>query len=135
MKTIRILCIQNDDDYDTDVSWGDDLGVDRYHMHVESCLGALHTFGEVVKCVIFDYILGEPWWFMCIDELSELCTCWCLLFLVILVHLVNLIDDVYFGENNEVWFIWMWFDDLFGDNNFPCLYFWNDELYLLSWLG
>ena len=33
----------------------------RYHMHIKSCLGALHTFGEVVKCVIFDYMLGETW--------------------------------------------------------------------------
>ena len=42
-----------------------------------------------------------------------------------------LIDDVYFGDNNEVWFIWMWFDDLFGDDDFIA-YTWNDELYLLS---
>jgi len=33
---------------------------------IESCLGALHTFGEVVKCIIFDYVFGEPWLFMCI---------------------------------------------------------------------
>jgi len=31
---------------------------------------------------------------------------------------VILIDDVYFGDNNEVWFIWMWFDNLFGDDDF-----------------
>ena len=42
--------------------------------HIESCLGSLHTFGEVVKCVIFDYVLGEPWCFMCIGELGKLCT-------------------------------------------------------------
>jgi len=65
---------------------------------------------ELVEYVIGDYVLGEPWWFMCIGELGELCT-WCLLFLVILVHLVILIDDVYFGENNEAWIIYMWFDD------------------------
>ena len=29
-----------------------------------------------------------------------------------------LIDDVYFGDNNEVWFIWMWFDELFCDDDF-----------------
>jgi hypothetical protein len=99
-------------------------------MHIEPCLGALHTFGEVVKCAIFDYMLGDPWWFMCIGELGELCalvkfgehvkmcTLWCLLFLGILVHFVILIDDVYFDENNEVWVICMWFDDFFGDDDF-----------------
>jgi hypothetical protein len=87
-------------------------------MHIESCLGALHTFGEVSKYVIFDYVLGEPWWFMCIGELGELCSWWCLLFLVILVHLVILIDDFNFGENNEVWIICVWFYDLFSDDDF-----------------
>jgi len=29
-----------------------------------------------------------------------------------------LIDDVYLGENNEGWFIWMWFDESFGDDDF-----------------
>jgi hypothetical protein len=29
-----------------------------------------------------------------------------------------LIDDVHFGDNNDVWFIWMWFDDFFGDDDF-----------------
>ena len=111
---------------DTNVSWDDDW----YHMHIESCLNALHTFGEVVKYVIFDYVLGEPQWFMCIGELGELCalmkfgehmkmcTWRYLLFLVILVHLVILINDVYLGENNEMWVICMWFDDLFGDDDF-----------------
>ena len=51
-------------------------------------------------------------------EHEKMCTWWCLLFLAILVHLVILIDDVYFGENNEVWTICMWFDDIFGDNDF-----------------
>jgi len=115
------------DVYDTFVSWGDNLGDDRFHMHIESCIDALHTFGEVVKCAIFDYVLGEPWWFMCIGELGELCTWWnlvkmctwwCLLFFVILVHLVILVDNIYFGESNEVWIICMWFDDLFGDDDF-----------------
>ena len=27
----------------------------------ESCLGALHTFDEFVKCVIFDHVFGELW--------------------------------------------------------------------------
>jgi len=31
-----------------------------------------------------------------------------LLLMVILVHLMILIGDVYFGENNEVWVIKMW---------------------------
>jgi len=56
--------------------WGDDLDDVWYHMHIESCLGALHTFGEVVKCVIFDYVLGEHWWFIFIGELDELCIWW-----------------------------------------------------------
>ena len=64
-------------------------------MHIESCLSALHTFGEVFKCVVFDYVLDEPWWFMCIGELGELCTWWCF---VMLVHLMTLTDDVYMGE-------------------------------------
>ena len=38
------------------------------------------------------------------------------IFFVILVHLVILIDDIYFGENNEVWIINMWFDDFFNDD-------------------
>jgi len=29
-----------------------------------------------------------------------------------------LIDDVYLGENNEGWFIWMWFYESFGDDDF-----------------
>jgi len=62
-------------------------------MHIESYLDALHTFGEVVKCAIFDLcalvnlvncVLGEIWW------TGED------------VYLMILIDDVYFGENNEV---------------------------------
>ena len=28
-----------------------------------------------------------------------------------------LIDDVYFSDNDEIWFIWMRFDDLFGDDD------------------
>ena len=48
----------------------------------------------------------------------EMCTWWCLFFLVILVHLVILIDDGYFGDSNEVWIICMWFSDLFGNNDF-----------------
>jgi len=50
-------------------------------------------------------------------EHVKICSWWCVLFLVIPVHVVILIDDVYFGENNEVWFIWMWFDDLVGDDD------------------
>jgi len=30
----RILCIHLGDENHTDVSWGDDLGDDRYHMHI-----------------------------------------------------------------------------------------------------
>jgi len=30
---------------------------------------------------------------------------------------VILIDDVYFSDNDEIWFIWMRFDDLFGDDD------------------
>jgi len=60
----QILCIQEamfrGDVYDTNVSWGDDLDDNRYHVHIESCLGALHTFCDVVKCVIYDYEIGEP---------------------------------------------------------------------------
>ena len=65
MKTTRIFLsneddhntlYSNDNDYDTMVSWGDDPDNDRYHMYIELCLGALHTFGEVVKCAIFDYV-------------------------------------------------------------------------------
>jgi len=43
-------------------------------------LGDLYALVNLVKCVL--------------DDVS--------LFSLILVHLVNLIDDVYFGENNEV---------------------------------
>jgi hypothetical protein len=45
---------------DTYVSWGEDLGDDWYHMHIDSCLGALHN----LTCVIFAYVLGEyfHWW-------------------------------------------------------------------------
>jgi len=73
-----------------------------YHMHIESCLGALHTFDEVVKCVIFDYVLDEPWWFMCIGEIGELCTWW---------NLVNtwrcVLDDVcYFLWYLDTWWFW-----------------------------
>jgi len=32
--------------------------------------------------------------------------------MVILVHLMILIGDVFFGENKEVWFVWMWLYDL-----------------------
>ena len=37
---IMIMFVSRGDDYDTVVSSGDDC----YHMHIESCLGALHTF-------------------------------------------------------------------------------------------
>jgi len=29
--------------------------------------------------------------------------------MVILVHLMILMGDVYFGENNEAWATWIWF--------------------------
>jgi len=51
---------------------------------------------------------------MCIGELGELCTWWCF---VILVHLM-ILNDVYFGENNEMWIICMWLGDPFHDDNF-----------------
>jgi len=94
-------------------SWVDDIViVDGTVSLQESWLGALHTFNDFVKCVIFDYVFGEFWWFMCICEFGKLytwcfgehvkmCTCWCLLLMVILVYLMILIDDVYFNENNE----------------------------------
>ena len=56
MKTIKIF-ISNEDDQSILYSNDDD----RYHVYIESCLGALHTLGKVVKCVIFDYVLREPW--------------------------------------------------------------------------
>jgi len=40
------------------------------------------------------------------------------LLMVILVHLMILIGDVYFGENNEVWATWNVIYDSFGDNDF-----------------
>ena len=52
---IWILCIHIDDENDKYVSWGDDLGDDRYHMYIESCLGALHNLTSVVLA----YVLGE----------------------------------------------------------------------------
>jgi len=75
--------------YQEAMFWGDDLDDDRYHMHIESYLGALHTFGEVVKCVIFDLcalvnlvncVLGEIWWtgedvyLMMFDIFCDTCT-------------------------------------------------------------
>ena len=54
--------------------------------------------------------------------------------MVILVHLMILIGDVYFGENNDVWFKWIWFYDLLVIMTFLFI-LWKDELYLLSWLG
>jgi len=48
--------------------------------------------------------------------------------------LMILIGDVYFGENNEVWLVWMWFYDLLVTMTFLFI-LWNDELYSLSWLG
>jgi len=62
------------------------------------------------------------WWniWTCV----EMCT-WCLLFLVMLVHLVILFDDDYFGDSNDVWIICIWIGDFLWW--FPCLYFWNDE--------
>jgi len=35
-----------------------------------------------------------------------------------LVHLVILIDDVYFDEKTKVWIICMWIYDLFSDDDF-----------------
>jgi len=49
------LCIHIGDENDTDVSWGDNVGEDRYHMHIESSLGALHN----LTSVILAYVLGE----------------------------------------------------------------------------
>jgi len=46
--------------------------------------------------------LGDLCALVIFGEYVKVCTCWCLLWMVILVHLMILIDDVYFGENNEV---------------------------------
>ena len=73
-KVIRILCIQrrwleyfvfDKGDYDIVVFWGDDLDRDRYHMHIESCLGALHNLTNVILA----YVLGEYWHWWNIREL------------------------------------------------------------------
>jgi len=37
--------------------------------------------------------------------------------LVILVHLMILIDNDYFGVSNEVWIICIWFGDFLGDDD------------------
>jgi len=51
------------DDYDTVVSRGDNLGDDRYHMHIESYLGALHKF---------DNWLNVSYLIMCLVNLGDL---------------------------------------------------------------
>ena len=40
---------------DTFVSSGDNLDDDRYHMHIESSLDALHNLTDVILA----YVLGE----------------------------------------------------------------------------
>ena len=76
MKTTKIFIsnedeqntlYSNDDDYDTVVSNDNDW----YHMHIESCLGALHTF---------DNWLNVSYLIMYLVNLGDLCA---------LVNLVN----------------------------------------------
>ena len=105
-------------------------------MHIESCLEHfIHLIIGVTChnwiCDLMNMCIGEIWWF---SELYENCdliyydTWW----FMWLVNNVNLFGDVYmmmfviFGDACTLGeFTWWWF---------PCLYFWNDELYLLSWL-
>jgi len=74
--------------------------------------------------------IDETWlivWILWLDELYELV-------IGILYYLVTLLDDDYFGDSDEVWIICIWISYFLLWWWFPCMYFWNDELYLLSWL-
>jgi len=58
---------------------------------------------------------------MCIGEILWTCEDVYLMMFVIFSDTCTLGDfswRCYFGENNEVWTICMWFDDLFGDDDF-----------------
>jgi len=81
-------------------------------------------------CELMIMCIDETWWIIWIWWLGELYE------LVIgeLYDLVALLDDDYFGDSDEVWIICIWISDFLLWWWFPCLYFWNDELYLLSWL-
>ena len=63
---------------------------------------------------------------------------WIREYVYLLIFVVNgdtcTFGDVYFGENNEAWLVWMWFYDLLVTMAFLFI-LWNDELYSLSWLG
>jgi len=102
--------------------WGD-----RYHMHIEPCLGVSHTFEFMWINALMNYVnhlnmclMIGTWWTLV--TYMHWWTWWNVylisLFFVILVQLVILINDAYFGENNEVWIICMWFNDLLSDNDF-----------------
>jgi len=51
----RILCIHIGDDNDIGVSRGDDLGDNRYHMHIVSCLERI----AYIESAMFDYVLDD----------------------------------------------------------------------------
>jgi len=72
MAMTRILCIHIDDNNDIVVSWGDDLGDDRYHMHIKSCLEHIAN----IESVMFDSVVGDymHWWILVIYVLGEF---WC----------------------------------------------------------
>jgi len=72
------------------------------------------------------------WWIMWLYV--EMCTWWCLSFGDCLyTWWFDLMMVIWWWKWSVKhiflvwWFLWWWW--------FPCLYFWNDELYSLSWLG
>jgi len=116
----RIFCIQlfGLKYYMQLASWGDDLGVDLVphasrRVYNIACIYYLksrvineYVTWRIVLCDIWWMLsLCDIWWIVHLvifGEYVKMCTCRCLLLMVILVHLMILIDDVYFGENNEV---------------------------------
>ena len=98
--------------------------------------------------LVYMYIGGFCWW-LWIFELGSNCVS----YLLVLIHLVNLFDDNYFGNSNEVRFVYVCMHIYIHTHThtcemmicmyiykvviplimiISCLYLWNDELYLLS---
>ena len=80
--------------------------------------------------MVYMYMGGFCWWLWIIELCSN-----CMSYLLVLIHLVNLFDDNYFGNSNEVRIayvcvclcIYMWYVISFSNDG--CLIIpWNDEL-------
>jgi len=83
---------------------------------VNLCIGEIWWMSWLCG-LVYMYIGGFGWW-LWIFELDSNCVSYLLVF----IHLVNIFDDNYFGNSNEVRFvyvcIYVWCSDSFDNDNF-----------------